>query len=220
MPDKYQNKYRIPSARLPGWDYGWEGSYFVTICTKNREMFFGNISGGQMHLFETGIIAEQCWLDIPIHFPYVRLGRHVVMPNHVHGIITIENNGGLMPGNDVLPVETLQCNVSTQPPQPRQPPQPPPITTIIDETPPPPNEIPNEKNEFMASISPKRGSLSTIIRSYKSAVSKQAHVVCPEFNWQERFHDHIIRDEGSFGRIEYYIVNNIAKWEADKFFTR
>jgi putative transposase len=58
MPDKYQNKYRIPSARLQNWDYGSNAAYFVTICTKNREHFFGEIVDGEMHLNDIGKIVE------------------------------------------------------------------------------------------------------------------------------------------------------------------
>jgi hypothetical protein len=47
--DKFRNKYRIQSARLQNWDYGWNAAYFVTICTANRELFFGNIVGREMN---------------------------------------------------------------------------------------------------------------------------------------------------------------------------
>lgn len=55
--DKFQNKYRIPSARLQGWDYGENGAYFVTICTHNRECYFGDILEGKMILSEMGMIV-------------------------------------------------------------------------------------------------------------------------------------------------------------------
>jgi REP element-mobilizing transposase RayT len=70
----------------------------------------------------------------------------------------------------------------------------------------------------MASISPKSGSLARIIGSYKSAVSKSAHSINPNFQWQERYHDHIIRDEGEFNRIQEYIINNPKNWAKDRFF--
>lgn len=70
-------------------------------------------------------------------------------------------------------------------------------------------------NKFMASISPKPGSLSTIIRSFKSAVTKDARLINPDFNWQTRFHDHIIRDDGSHQRIKKYIENNPRNWKED-----
>ena len=46
MTEKYKNKYRIPSARLQHWDYGWNATYFVTICTHNHEHYFGSIPAG------------------------------------------------------------------------------------------------------------------------------------------------------------------------------
>lgn len=117
MPEKFQNKYRIPSARLQHWDYGWNAAYFVTICTKDRECFFGeivttpfytmepaivekqNFASLQQHtmqLFQIGKMANDYWLEIPQHFPFVKLGNHIVMPNHVHGIIIIDkSNDGL-----------------------------------------------------------------------------------------------------------------------------
>ncbi|HEY5408425.1 MAG TPA: transposase [Ginsengibacter sp.] len=63
-----------------------------------------------------------------------------------------------------------------------------------------------------------KDSISSIIGSYKSAVSKNAHLIDPNFNWQSRFHDHIIRDEDSFKRIKNYIRNNPKNWEEDKFY--
>jgi REP element-mobilizing transposase RayT len=87
---RFRDKYRIPSARLQHWDYGWNGSYFVTINTANRKHYFGVIIDGKMHLSEIGKLANKYWLEIPDHFPFVKLDVHQVMPNHVHGIITID----------------------------------------------------------------------------------------------------------------------------------
>lgn len=86
---KYKNKYRGTTTRLQTWDYGWNGAYFITICTKNRNHFFGGISDGRLQLSAMGHIANSCWYEIPNHFPFVELGAHIIMPNHVHGIINI-----------------------------------------------------------------------------------------------------------------------------------
>ncbi len=67
----------------------------------------------------------------------------------------------------------------------------------------------------MSSISPKTNSLSTTIRSYKSAVSKSVHEFYPDFAWQSRFHDRIIRDNDELNRIRKYIVNNPHNWAKD-----
>ena len=88
--NKYQNRYRIESARLQSWDYGWNALYFVTICTQNKELCFGDIMDHKIILSDIGKMAEKYWNEIPAHFPFVRLHSHVVMPNHVHGIIQID----------------------------------------------------------------------------------------------------------------------------------
>src|SRR5690625_1839449 len=85
----FKNKYRIASARAPFWDYGWNAAYFVTICTQNRECWFGEISDGVMDLSPIGHIANSCWYGISDHFPFVELGVHIIIPNHVHGIVMI-----------------------------------------------------------------------------------------------------------------------------------
>ena len=85
----YKNKYRIESSRLKKWDYSAPGHYFITICTKDRKCLFGNVTRGKMILSEMGKIAEQYWREIPDHFNHVKLDEFVVMPNHIHGIITI-----------------------------------------------------------------------------------------------------------------------------------
>jgi putative transposase len=94
MTQKFRNKYRIPSTRLQNWDYGWNASYFVTICTHKRKCYFGEVVNGNMILSEIGKMAEKCWMEIPNHFPFVKLDAHVVMPNHVHGIIIIDKPDG------------------------------------------------------------------------------------------------------------------------------
>ncbi|PWA06570.1 transposase [Flavobacterium psychrotolerans] len=190
MTNKFQNKYRIPSSRLKNWDYGNNGAYFITICTRNRDHFFGEIVSvakeNKMELNEIGRLAYQFWAEIPKHFPSVELGNYVVMPNHVHGILIIDKKNVV----DDLVAETLQCNVSAHN---------------------------GTTNEQMSKISPKSGTISTIIRSYKSAVTKNGHFIHADFEWQSRFHDHIIRNSESFERIQNYIETNPKNWKEDKF---
>lgn len=202
MNVKFQNKYRISSTRLKNWDYGQNGAYFITICTKNREHFFGEIVSAngenEMQLNEIGKIADTFWAEIPKHFPFIELGNYVIMPNHVHGILIInkinvvDDTVETLHCNVSVDVKTLQCNVST---------------------------VGNGmKNEHMTKISPKPGTISTILRSYKSVITKNAHFIHADFEWQERFHDHIIRSSESFERIQNYIQNNVTNWKEDKFY--
>jgi putative transposase len=87
MREKFQNKFRIPSARLSNFDYGSNSAYFITICTNNRECFFGEIISNEIVFNEAGKMAKKFWSEIPDRFPFIGLGEFVVMPNHVHGIL-------------------------------------------------------------------------------------------------------------------------------------
>jgi len=96
MNEQYKNKYRITSARRPNWDYGSHGLYFVTICTKDRARYFGEIiesaetqSIASLQATSIGNIAHENWLKIPKYHPYVELDEFVVMPDHLHGILFI-----------------------------------------------------------------------------------------------------------------------------------
>ncbi len=89
---KFRNKYCTKSTRLQSWDYSNSAYYFVTICTKNKEKYFGKIADDKMILNKIGKIAEQFWLEIPSHFPFVILDEFILMPNHIHGILVFENN--------------------------------------------------------------------------------------------------------------------------------
>ena len=85
--------HRRKSIHLKNYDYSSAGAYFVTICTKNRECLFGEVSNGKMELNEYGQIATDCWQEIPKHFSGVDIDEFVVMPNHVYGIFVIHCRG-------------------------------------------------------------------------------------------------------------------------------
>jgi putative transposase len=115
--DKYQNKYRIPSARWAAWDYSSNAAYFVTICVANRAHDFGRVVDGEMILSPLGQSAEDCWNEIPAHFPFVELGVHQIMPNHTHGVVVIAK-----PDIAVATVDGVETqNLASLPPQPSEP---------------------------------------------------------------------------------------------------
>jgi REP element-mobilizing transposase RayT len=89
----HPQKHHRRSIRLPDYDYSQPGAYFITIVTRGRECLFGGIVAGDMQLSAMGQIAEEHWRAIPEHFPHAALGAYVVMPNHVHGIVIIHENG-------------------------------------------------------------------------------------------------------------------------------
>jgi len=87
---------RRRSIRLPTFDYSTTGAYFITICTKDKKPLFGRMEGIDVRLTTIGKIVDECWLDIPNHFPQVELAAHIVMPEHLHGVILLRpvRNGG------------------------------------------------------------------------------------------------------------------------------
>ena len=91
MHQKFQNKYRGQSTRKQSWDYSSEGIYFITICTKNNQHFFGKIRDGKMILSDIGKVVNDEWIKSIAMRPEmeIELGEFVVMPNHFHAIINI-----------------------------------------------------------------------------------------------------------------------------------
>ncbi len=189
--EKFRNKYRIPSARAVWWDYRREGAYFITICTKKRKHFFGEVMHGKMVLSHIGVIADLCWHEIPRHNPNVVLGAWQVMPDHFHGILILKTPAVV----ETLHAETLHAE------------------TLHAET-----LHATSLRPPWGEISPKSGSVSVIVRSYKSAVTRHARRLGYDCQWQERFWDRIIRDETAFNRISEYINQNPANWKGDLFF--
>jgi putative transposase len=86
---KYRKRFRNGSARLKGWDYRNPSAYFITICTHNRQHFFGECTHGTMKLSTMGAIVQGFWYEIPKFSPHVKLGAFVVMPDHLHGILIL-----------------------------------------------------------------------------------------------------------------------------------
>ena len=61
----------------------------MTICTHEKEHYFGKIQYGDIILTEIGRIADILLSSLPQHYPYIKVPLHVVMPNHIHAIISI-----------------------------------------------------------------------------------------------------------------------------------
>jgi REP element-mobilizing transposase RayT len=145
--------------------------------------WFGKVVNGKMQLSEIGIIASQMWYEIPVHFPFIDLDAFIAMPDHIHGIIVINRSIGPSPVV-ALHATPLHTHDATQP-----------------------------SNEIMSSISPKPGSLSVVVRSYKSAVTKRVHKLDNSFSWQRGFYDNIICTTGQMSRIRKYISDNAQNWD-------
>jgi REP element-mobilizing transposase RayT len=193
MSEKFKGKYRGQTFRLQTWDYSSEGLYFVTICTFDREHFFGEIKNGKMVLSEIGEIVASEWVKTPDIRPdmNLELGEFVVMPNHFHAVIYIGSNKY----NDGS-VDNCNCRVPMHCD---------PTITVINPS----------KNKF----GPQSKNLASIIRGFKSAVTTWCRKNnYPNFKWQSLFHDHIIRNQQAFDKIQNYIINNPKNWKDDTFF--
>ena len=86
----HENKYRIESTRLPGWDYRTPGWYFVTICVREHAELLGKVTEGTIHLSAAGEIASSDLRSLPEHYNEISVDCLIVMPNHVHAIFEID----------------------------------------------------------------------------------------------------------------------------------
>ena len=140
------------------------GDYFITICTKEKEYYFGNIIDGKMKFSKIGEYADNAFKTLNTHYKYVEVPLFVVMPNHVHAIIRIREQ-----------TDAPGC-----------------IPTI-------------------------RTALGVVIGGYKQSVTRYARRNNISFEWQSRFHDHIIRGSKDGRLISEYINNNVTNWASDCF---
>ena len=188
--------YQRRSIRLKEYDYSQPGAYFITICTHQREYLFGEIVDGVMQLNEYGQIAREEWMKTALIRGEIELDEFVIMPNHFHGIIWIVDGRG-----------TARCRGTAR----RAP------TGGLGET---SADFTPTHEQFGK---PVVGSIPTIVRAFKSAVSRRFNLArCTPGNpvWQRNYWEHIIRDEKDLYNAQAYIMNNPAQWESDELHLR
>ena len=237
--EKFQGKYRISSARLRTWDYSSEGIYFITICTKNREHYLGEIvtpnynrKQNEMELSALGMEVEMEWLRTPEIRPDMNLslGEFQVMPNHFHAILIIgENqfNNPADPRTDAMLASPADFNADTA----EMYVSPFDSKSISDRESgnesfnnPDFNQISELENQMILQsntkgknkFGPQSKNLGSVMRGFKSTVSSFAKDNNIIFNWQPRYYDHVIRNHDEFMRISTYIRNNPANWKNDR----
>lgn len=210
--EKFNNKYRVPSHRMPNWDYSGNGVYFITIVTQNRECILGQIvtlHGSQnphvphvpshapspppspsapayILLSDFGKIVHDEWLKSFEIRNELFLDEYVIMPNHIHAIVIL------------IKPKTEKLNSTHNP---------------------------HEKSALIR----KPQSISSFIAGFKSVVNTeiddfidQHHLDIPKYNrnnhfFQPNYHDHVIRNDSEYRRIKKYIITNPLKWNNDKF---
>jgi REP element-mobilizing transposase RayT len=228
---KYKIKYNPKihnrrSIRLKGYDYSQAGLYFVTICCENRKHRFGEVVAGtgikpaQMILNEYGTVAYNEWIKLSERFSNLELDVFQIMPNHMHGIISIKSvpAAGFTPAPKP-PNEYVPCVV--------------PINGVpagAGFTPAPidPNTPIDENDRSTARVVPATPppTLSDMVGAYKSLVANGCLDIYKSKNqtmgklWQRNYHERIIRGEMGYHRVSNYIINNPKKWAADKLYTK
>jgi REP element-mobilizing transposase RayT len=182
------DKHHRRSVRLKEYDYSQPWAYFVTICIRDRACLFGEIVDEVMRLNEAGHAAQQCWMDIPDHFPFpqVVLDEAIIMPNHIHGIIVIHRRGEAsaipphvseeQPRSDASPLRQRPNGT-----QPRS------LSAIVQ----------NFKSVSTRKMNAASGSPGTSV-------------------WQRGYYEHVVRNEDELKAIREYILGNPARWNEDE----
>ena len=177
------------SIRLKGYDYSQAGLYFITICCQDRVCRLGKIENGVMICNELGEIAYREWMKTAELRPQIELDAFMVMPNHIHGILKINE----------MDMDTLHSPNNTG-----------------DNT---GDNMGDNMGECNSPLRSPSNTIGAIIRGYKSSVTKQFGLMgFDEKLWQRNYYEHIIRDEQSYQIISEYIINNPKKWADDKFY--
>ena len=215
------------SIRLKGYDYSADGLYFITICTKERNHYFGRVIDGKMVLNERGQIVKNEWLNtINVRKDEVILHEYIVMPNHFHAIIEICRRGV----SHTPQIHTPQSHTpQSHTPQSHTP------QSHTPQSHTPQSHTPDDglttsdrgvcdtidrgvcdtidRGVCNTPLRSPSKTLGSIIRGFKSAVTKQIGFPV----WQRNYHEHIIRNTNAFTKISNYILNNPAQWHCDMF---
>ncbi len=176
----FQRQFRIASARKKGCDYGEDGRYFVTICTKNRKPWLGEIRNGIMGLSETGCVVAEEWQRTAIVRPNVQLGAWVIMPDHLHvtcyvGAVEIDWWSISHPKSVAILQRFTSSDVAMCLPLARR----------------------------------RSGDLGSIIAQFKAACTRRIREMGhTNFAWQHNYYDRIIRNDEEYTAIEKYILGN------------
>ena len=175
------------SIRLKGYDYSQDGLYFITICCENKVHRFGKIKNDEMVLNENGTIANNEWFKLLNRYPNFELDVFQIMPNHMHGIISLKNVGA-----------TISVAQNTENPMENIPSQhwagASPAPTISDIV----------------------GAYKSLVANGCLKLYKSENKIMGKF-WQRNYYEHIIRNENAYHTISNYIINNPEKWNDDKF---
>lgn len=190
-------KHHRCSIRLKGYDYSNPGGYFVTICVNRGEFLLGEIKNSNSILSEIGKIVESIWLSLSERFPTASQDQYIIMPNHFHGIIMID--------------DTRRGEV----------PSPSSINSSLD------NISLNKANKYTLNKSgggtpplQKIPTLGQMIAYFKYKSTKEINLLTrmtPGPFWQRNYYEHIIRNEDDLNKTRKYIIENPLRWATDEY---
>jgi putative transposase len=205
------------SIRIKGYDYSQNGAYFVTICTHNKQCLFGQVESGKMVLNKLGLLVEGVWRDISKHYESVLIDEFVVMPNHVHGVICLQDGWAQLGVINHAPTQVAHdANVGAR-------------LGVINHAP-----TQNDANVGAQFIAPEINpaaqfiapttnltspTLGEVVRAFKaraSQASKTIRAVDSKILWQRNYYEHIVRGEPDLHAIREYINNNPKQWHLDR----
>lgn len=189
MADKYLGKYRSETRRVDWHKYNG-GEYFVTICTKDRVHYFGEIANGEMQQSAIGQYTHEQFMNVATHYPYAQIPLWIVMPDHIHAIVIIDGEAAMADCNCTDAINRIATNSAA-------------ATNSATN---PAGGITGIHNPMISKC------LGTIIRGTKARISHWAHLNNLSFGWQSNYHEHIIRDQYEMNRIADYIYENPQKW--------
>ncbi|MCK4547497.1 MAG: transposase [Candidatus Eisenbacteria sp.] len=189
-------KHHRRSIRLPEWDYVQQGAYFVTICAHDKRCMFGEIVSGMMWLSKCGAIVQEQWIRTGAVRDNVELDAFVVMPNHLHGIVVLND-----PRVPVGATRWVARNAIG-----------PPVQSWAT------HRVAPTGPDRIRAAGPEHGSLGAIIGQFKPAATRAINRLRHTpggLVWQRNYYEHVIRDEEEFNRIRQYIFDNPLEWDLD-----
>jgi REP element-mobilizing transposase RayT len=189
------------SIRLKGYDYGQLGVYFITLCTHNKECWFGEIRDSQMCLNQLGKIVTQEWLRTPEIRSEITLDEWIVMPNHLHGIIITNTNPSPNPANPVGAHRRAPSSHHVS--NPRRAPSSHHVSN--------PQRAPSQFRRYS-------NSLPSIIAGFKSVTTKRINILreTPRIPlWQRNYYESVVCDTEHLEHIRNYIRANPSCWKDD-----
>ena len=217
---------RRRSLRLQAYDYAQVGAYFVTISVHERLCLFGEVRDDQMRLSQAGRMAWRIWRQLPQRFPTIQTDAFIVMPNHVHGIILLnehpQSDSDTGPdadqGADIPVGAPLVGAQDRDAPGMSRPPVGEPLVGAQRQNAPGTRRVPR------ATPTAGRITLGDVIGAYKSlttveytrGVKTRNWPPFPGRLWHRNYYEHVVRNDESLTRLRRYILGNPTQWAIDR----